>query len=68
MIVDRELLHQVSFHEREVGYQWTCLNTKSFLAKTFLDMYFYGNKNNFSHERDHDNDDDEATSQESLQI
>jgi len=67
MIVYRELVHQVSSQEREVGHQWTHLNTKFFLAKTFLDMYCYTTlyiqyKNNFSHVRDHDNDDDEATS------
>jgi len=39
--VDRELVHQVSSQEREVGHQWTCLNTKSFLARTFLEMYSY---------------------------
>jgi len=41
MIVDCELVHQVSSQEREVGHQRTHLNAKSFLAKTFLDMYFY---------------------------
>ena len=41
MIVDRELVHQVSSQEREVGHQQTHLNTKSFLARTFLDMYSY---------------------------
>ena len=46
-----------------MGHQWTHLNTKSFLARTFLDMYFYTitlymqYKNNFSHVGDHDNDD-----------
>jgi len=44
-------------------------NTKYFLARTFLDMYFYTTtlyiqyKNNFSHVRGHGNDDDEASSQ-----
>ena len=41
MIVDRELVQQVNSQEREVGHQWTCLNTKSFHAKNFLDMYYY---------------------------
>ena len=41
MTVNRELVHQVSSQEREVGHEWTHLNTKSFLAITFLDMYFY---------------------------
>ena len=40
-IVDRELVHHVSSQEREVGHQWTHLNTKSFLAIIFLDMYSY---------------------------
>ena len=41
MTVDRELVNQVSSQEREVGHQWTRLNTKSFLARTFLDKHFY---------------------------
>ena len=41
MVVDRELEHRVSSQEREVDHQWTRLNTKSFLARTFLDMYFF---------------------------
>ena len=39
MIVDRELVHKMSSQEREVDHQRTRLNTKSFLTKTFLDMY-----------------------------
>jgi len=68
MIVYRELVHQVSPPKREVGHQWMCLNTKSFLVKTFLNMYLYTTtlyiqyNNNFSHVRDHNIDDDEATS------
>ena len=41
MIVDRELVHHVSSQEREMGHQWTCLNTKSFLVRIFLNMHFY---------------------------
>jgi len=41
MTIDRELVQHVSSREREVGHQWTRLNTKSFLARTFLDMHFY---------------------------
>jgi len=41
MIVDCELVHQVSSQEREVGHQRTPLNTKSFIARTFLDIYYY---------------------------
>ena len=37
--VDREVVHQVSSQEREVGHQWTRLITKSFLARTFLVAY-----------------------------
>jgi len=49
------------------------LKYQVFLAKNFLDMYFYTTtfyiqyNNNFSHARVHDNKDDEVTSQFQLE-